>query len=492
MQKPPRSRTKTVLVALGVSLGLLAAAGCWWAFGPRGNGIPVEPETTGLVAPLDAAGYVDYRNALFGPPVPPGENAATPLLTAFGADVRAAAGPEAFDFACGQTGLDPGVAAKGAYVGVAAVVAAEPALGEGPEGNVEDAILPFLDRPWTADESPLVNAWLRANAETLRLVREAASRPAYRLQLPVDALNPAGQLPLGTPKRTAARLLAVSAMRSLADGDPAAAEADVDALFALSRMHNRGPSLLSAQIAQVIRRTALTAERALIRSLPDAGSVAKRFEVIESRPPLTAVADAFRTGERFRNLVTMQEVDRTARGLPPGPGRIAANPFGIIGGRTARLAARRFDAAYASRTINAACEAALAALRSAPAERGGKVNELRGLIPQPQMSVLKQLFDRTAIAQSLMFGTASQFAAVVESRVPLDASEALNRVAAAGRLFELKSGRPPAAAEDLVPEFIDEWPADPMIAAPMRTKTAAGVWTVFFAGPAADSVSFGD
>lgn len=469
-------------VAAAAAVGFLAV----WIFWPRGSRIPVSAETTYLLKPLDADGYVDYVAAA-GPPPDALENAAAWYVPVATGQLRAEMGAARFTAACEKVGItvDPSVQELSEFEAYAAAADTPPARSD---VSLTDESRRAADGPWADAECPTVATWIDAHDAAIDRIVEGTRRPTFRFA--AGSAGPDSVLAFGQSKRLFARALVARSMRRLGHDDFEGAAADIDAAFALARHTNPDPPLIESLIAAAVEATALDAERQLLAHLSDEPKVCERLRQIEARPPLTAPADAVRRGERFLLLTQWQRLDRLARGRPSDePAVFPPN----LGGRAAAL---RLDTAYASRETNRLFDLAVDALEAAPADRPRHLASLKTAIALRPPAGIAALLDREGVADMMLSLMRPALDVAVRSAVRIEARDRLQRVFASGRLFELGSGRPSATPEDLVPRYLARWPTDPFNGQPMPHATAESGWTVFAGGETAAEaeadVRFGD
>lgn len=250
----------------GVTVATLFGWLAWNLFGPEPP-IVVSRATTFITDPLAADGLPDYSAAvlaLAGSAPPPDDNAAAGLLqTLWPLGIESSDLP-AICKALGIPHEPPPQPLRDPTRDAAA-------------GINDDMYSASYSAPWTAEDFPAVDAWMRANASAIDRVVAAADRPRY--WLPSPTLLKSGPqmlicllLPDIQELRGASRLLFSRAMWHLGGNRPADAWRDIRAAYRLGRLlgsPESGPScLVTHLVAIAISATAEAAARQLLAT-PD-------------------------------------------------------------------------------------------------------------------------------------------------------------------------------------------------------------------------------
>jgi len=307
------------------------------ALGPKPR-VTISQETTYLLGPLRADGYVDYVGALnaeLGRGVTPENNAAVPLLAAVGPHGMPEKQREAF---CEALGM-PVPPEQGDYFAPfsdhvdgqlrSAEERAAAPLGSDESvksdrfrkewNDADSQLTQSLTRPWSEDDLPAIAGWLAANREPLRLIEEAASRPRWYLPLvpwrDPPMLASLDHLPILQPTADAARLLRARAMHRVGGGRLDEAWRDLQACHRLARHIARGPLLLAGFYPIPIEHMALRGGAAVAHhGNPTAAEIGQMRADLAALPPLPKVADRIDHGERFYSLDAVSTLAR--KGLP--------------------------------------------------------------------------------------------------------------------------------------------------------------------------------
>ena len=283
--------------------------------------ITISKETTYLTGPLRPDGYVDYVGALnaeLSRGVTPANNAAVPLLLAFGPKAVGEKQREAFFKLLGV----PVPPEKGPYfVSLDQYVARLREAGKRPatlaETKESQEMWAQLDqaqkRPWSREEFPAIAGWLEANRAPLRRIEEAAGRPRSYAPLVPSGDPPmiSVLLPICQQARDAARLLGARAMLRLHDGKLDEAWQDLLACHRLARQQGQGMTLVEGLVAIAAERTARGGDAALAHyGRPTAAQVRRIEADLAALPAMPKMADRLDHGERFLYLDAVATIAR--------------------------------------------------------------------------------------------------------------------------------------------------------------------------------------
>ena len=480
---------KRALIGGGVAGGGLLLWSVWVLFRPLSNGIPIGPETTVLDGPLDAAGYVDYAAALYeAGRIPPEENAAVAVFRAFQSKQQGQIPRPVYRQICEDLGVDPEPDASVVLPDVYAIPIDDDVMraaeqSDDPTAAVEELLLDaeraaeeLRGRPWASDEHPRFAAELRRGDALFAVLKDGVRRPGWwhwpRYGTPLIERP----LPMLQDSRSLARFIKTRAMNHIGDGDLAAAAEDIDTGRRLGQRIGQSPFLIGVLIGSAVESIMFEAEADLLWAATDADFVRGRLSAIEAsdsdvywRSAITVVDGP----ERFMALEIAQIIDRNRRelaGAPPTLGTVLpTSPL------LKRIALRQIDPAELSRRANAESDAAVAALGrdTAAATAAAEMTDRR----LPRSGPLTFL-DGDAMSDQLVAVTAPVPSHLAAAAHRVRTRRELLRVLAAGRLFELATGRPPASIDDLVPDYLPEWPTDHYDGEPLRHRTLDGIWTV--------------
>jgi hypothetical protein len=325
------SKLRSIAVAAAiVLLGVVAIVALWLTTTP-GNSlsanaaggpnprITISPETTYIIEPLRADGYVDYVAALnqrMSQGVTPENNAAVLLLKAMGpATIPESNRARYFEL----LGIAP-LPIEGNYF--VEVEAYANRLNSDQDAAVDkDALSSARDeamsRPWTKDEFPEIAGWLAANETPLKLIVEASKRPR-RFDPLLSTTAPPTLIETSMMAiqlhREAARVLTARAMLKLGEGKTDEAWDNLLAGHRLARLSGQGALLVDMLVAMALDAIAAEGDRVLLAQGNLTAAQARRmYDDLHKLGPLPRSADTFDFGERFIFLDFVQTC--AAKGL---------------------------------------------------------------------------------------------------------------------------------------------------------------------------------
>lgn len=289
--------------------GVILYRVCWFIVPVS---LEIGPETTVIDRPLLPDGRVDYIAALneqLGEGITPENNAAVPLMQAFG--------PESID-AEQRVGFFRSLGiekptADGDYVidWVAWLRRDAPAdefVSYFEKSELEQQLAPAKQRPWSGEEFPEVAEWLAANEAPLELIVTASTRPRFQMPLVNQGEPPlVHALRSHSEVREAATLLIVRSMRRLGDGDVEGAWDDMLACHRLSRLVARGVTSLNVLVGLGVTAMAVRGCAAIAGDDRLTSEQALRFAAdLEALPPVTEFSTTVDLGERYMALDAIQ------------------------------------------------------------------------------------------------------------------------------------------------------------------------------------------
>ncbi len=311
--------------------------GC--ADGPKEQPKPkftISKDTTYVTVPVDKDGYIDYEAALnerLGKGIKPEENANVLLWKALGPRPEGGDMPAEYFERLGIEELPE----KGEYfVGLHRY--ARDQLKLDPEAI--DAL--FKDdrasqRPWSAEQYPVLAGWLDKNEKPLAVAIEATRRPRYYNPLVTKKTEKGSPglmsvlLPSVQKCRELTNALVNRAMLHLNDGKLDAAWQDLLACHRLARLMRQGGTLIEALVGIAIEQTASGADLAFIAHPKlTSAQVQSCLRDLQNLLPTPSLADQIDIGERFMFLDTTMMVCRH------GPEHIGKLHLGKIGGGGAK------------------------------------------------------------------------------------------------------------------------------------------------------------
>ena len=227
--------------------------------------LKVSKETTLLTEPLRSDGTVDYVAAInerFGKGVTPENNALVALLPAIGSRDSFSWNRDLNESAVNLAG---GKLVNGSYVHWKTDVIGEPLLKLWEKFRASETV------PWSAEECPEIDTWLRKNAEALDVICEASRRTRFWIPLvsrdgslsqgvisATSVLKPGLFEPLGA--------LRIRAMQKVKSGDHSGAWDDLLACHRMGQHFGQSWDLNSALVSMGNDEGTLRCDRALLEA----------------------------------------------------------------------------------------------------------------------------------------------------------------------------------------------------------------------------------
>ncbi len=268
--------------------------------------IPVGHDTTRITGPLKPDGtpdYIEYLNARAREGVTPENNAAIPLMAAFGPDWLS---PDVREKVCTLIGA-PVPAPGGQYFHYFEdfFVANHPLKGDGdPGGPTEDELVFCRTHPWSASAHPDIAAWLVAIDQPLALYGAASSRARYYVPFIPRKNDLVGDcaLPSLGPIRALGLATLTRAMLHAQNHEFAAALADLLAVHRMARLQAQGITILDHLVALAIDSSACDTDAALAgTNLMPAAELRQLASDIDALPPLPSIQQCI-DNDRFGTL----------------------------------------------------------------------------------------------------------------------------------------------------------------------------------------------
>ena len=502
--------------------------------GPK---ITISRETTFLTGPLRPDGYVDYLAAIneeFSKGVTPENNAAVPLIQAFGPseidkDLR-----ERFFKMLGIAPLPSGGKYFVGFGEIAKRKVGKPREGKAahaktpesdsessireklkaayaktPESDSESGILEkwyhAMERPWSKEEFPLVAAWLRQNQKQIDLVVEASRRTRFYVPLVCsgepDMLNAARSPTLGF-HREAAHTLRTRAMLNIKSGKVDEAWADLMACHRLARLYGQGPFLVDRLVAMGVEAIAREADVALVFHGHLSAERAKRFaDELRSLPPMAPLAESINQSERYLYLEYVLLVAREGpiawlrrhSGLPNGAAvQIEHTPLEdpvwsgpVDWDEPLRICNSRFDRIHEAFT------------RSTPAQRQAAIEQLERDVKRmaseawdPKWKAENLRAARSAsvaagrqIGRCLAAWFSPSLSACATAEDRGAAYRSMDELVFALAAYRAEHGEFPAELSKTCPKYVPSLPEDPFGTGPIRYKREPGGYVLYSVGP---------
>jgi hypothetical protein len=286
--------------------------------------ITISKETTHFTEPLRPDGFVDYLAAVnrhFSKDITAENNACVLLYQAMGPRPEGARQPDRFFQLMGVEPLPD----EGKYFQSLRRWLENRPKVKGEDHVIDNVVLEregqTAERPWKADEFPLIAAWLKDNEGPLQTVMAATERPRYFSPLVTSDAKPDASmievlLPGVQKSRELARALGSRAMWELAEGSQVDAWRDLMTMHRLGRLVGQGPTLIEYLVGVAIESLAINGElRFLSETKPSAKMLAMYRKQLDRLPARSVVADKIDTGERSFFLDIAHRMARGQMGL---------------------------------------------------------------------------------------------------------------------------------------------------------------------------------
>jgi hypothetical protein len=344
-----------------------------------------------------------------------------------------------------------------------------------------------MERPWRAEELPLINGWLATNKRPLDLLVEASTRPRWCNPLVsegslLDATWSA--VPVTTKLRGAIRALGARAMQRLQDGKLDQAWADLLAVHRLARLASHGHTVVDGLVAITMDGEACAEDQTLLKVADLTAVEAARMRAdLDALPPMTEMIDKLDAGERFTALDSVVMLAGGKDTSIKEINEIAANSAAIDWDAVLRVSNQWYDriVAAARKPTPAqrtkACKAIEIDLQTQiKAAKGWKAWVVSILTdPRPQSSETIGL---------IIVGTLLPAADVVRSAEDRwNTVFDLTKLAFALAEYRARHGSYPAKLADLVPEYVPAVPKDIFSGGELHYKSQADGYLLYSVGP---------
>lgn len=521
-EKKPVGGLALVLVLAG--LGLL-----WFSCRPlsgrpgaaNGSRLTISWETTRLTEPIGTDGCVDYLaaiNRLAGQGLRPEDNAAVPLVEAFGPGAIAGIDEEF----CSLLGI-PLLLAEGDYfvtldridkLGSSAPRGpGDPATPVGPPLTPADQLRQALARPWGSDEFPLVAQWLAKNERHLDAFVAAGRRPRCYWPRVRPALAPslAGAVHRSPIHfREAGQALVARAMLRLHAQRVAEAWDDLEACHRLGRLSAQGPTVADLMQGLTLHGVACEGEIAMAtHGAMTSAQALKRIERLRALPPRPSAAEKVDHAERWVLLGTIAELaqygpesEAANYGRTPGiagPAGLEDRPQAWIPGLDqlgSVLGNAATDWDEALRLANAWMDRITEALaipdrRKRAVAAGSLYREISppggGLLGDVADAIRSGRSPRKAMAERVVQELVPRLAPILPILPALeDRAEAQFRLAIVSlalAAYRADHGSFPETLAELCPKYLADLPRDVFGDAPFRYRRSAGEALLYSVGP---------
>ena len=311
-----RAHRHPILTLIVCSVLLLVGFGLFrfidWT-GGKPNLIPSR-ETTYVLGPIDAEGYIQYDvalNEIMSKGITPETNANVLLWQALGPTPGKSQGmPTGYFEVLGMA--EPSSDGET----IVDLQSWYEAKDEGPPwavSGLEDEADRLKSEPWKVADHPIIAAWLRANEKPLAIAVEAIARPDYfnPIVAPKGGTLIESILPNVQAFRTIVKLLLIRAMYRLEQGDVDAAWSDIYACHHLARHVGNGTTLIESLVGYSIEEQASKGSIRLLQSDMLTTSKLKEYlDDLEQLRPYSTPTKMFDVGTRLMTLSMMQSIHR--------------------------------------------------------------------------------------------------------------------------------------------------------------------------------------
>jgi hypothetical protein len=315
-------------------------------------------------------------------------------------------------------------------------------------------------------KEPRLREFLEQQASVLALLRRAAEKPGCYFDRDYGGPEPRGSVPELHHLLMAARLLALNARCTAADGHLGAALKDVQVSFSMAEHVSSEPILVSLLLSITIERTAADSLEAVLASGQPSAEELAALDVDLGVSYARCLGRTLRTEEAF--LLSEFSQMRVGWVSVFDPGRSSGTR-----GAASFLYRLSYGLFMPSREV--------ASLRR-------RLDEMRRLAIQPYYQAKKdwKRFDEELESSSGRHAghdVMSMFSGFVEPVVASDARHRVVLVALAMCRYRAAHNRFPDKLEELTPEFLAAVPRDPFDGKPIRLRQTDGSLVVYSIGP---------
>lgn len=289
--------------------------------------ITISKETTHLLAPRAANGYIDYvaaANELAREGVTVENNAVVELAEAFGAQMAASENAEAFFHLLGipvPAPADPFVGwASYLYLHTKDIEDADELAAT--ESKLRDQFSSAEIRPWSEEKFPFVADWLQVNRVPLEHIKRASRRPKFFAPFITREGWLSGESPGTGEVRHAAMALRTRAMLLVGKGEIEAAWHDLMAAHRLCKLCAQGPTVGHAFAAAVFMSGVYESDAALAAHARLPSDRLREMQVELARFPGPLLTERHVQGDRLSCLSQVVHV------AVNGPRAFAADAHG--------------------------------------------------------------------------------------------------------------------------------------------------------------------
>lgn len=316
---------------------------------------------------------------------------------------------------------------------------------------------PFGSHDEFDSKEPATIAFLDHHAQTIALLRQAATRPSCRFEEDLKDIDLTRVISNSSIVRSAANLLALHARESLANGQPAEAIADAQSLLQMSRDIGQRPMLVHALVGMGVDALGV---HTLQMSLPAAQQVKDLAALNVDELP--SFGQSFRQALRGEEYFGLMNYEALPNVQPSMTGHTLLAPQSGRGGAFYRIFFLDVDSYL------------------------NLMEQTQNWAAQPYYQIREQLSkfpevpNRLGLMTSILAPTLKRN---LETLARIEAGDAAARVLIAATRYRLEYEKLPNDLNDLTPGYLDTIPLDPFDGQPIRLTTKNGQWTLYSVGP---------
>ncbi len=467
--------------------------------GNRGT-FTIGKSTTFVTGPVDASGHIDYATALNEQKrqdVTPENNALVMIWNALGPNPFGETIPSGYFEKLGM----PVPSANGSYY-ISLRTYANERLKDVPNGENDflDKLSRCAQSPWAAKENPDLADWLKANAKSFALIREATKRPRYFTPI-IPSKTSQGErdwllahaFPGLQPIREIVSGLTAQAMLAINEGRADDGWRDLLTCHRLGRLVCQSNTLIEALVGLAFERIASQAELIFLeRASPTAEQLRGYLKDLTELSSLPDVATKVDLAERFMFLDGLMLLDRYGVGYMERLGGVKEAPPALAQGGLEGV-----DWNPALETVNQWFDRLVAATRpSDPMEGARLLSELR----DAHRKHCRELLDSDTIRQKLSKldaakGKSRVIAEFMIATLPLTAAEKVQmvryqaeqmynntRTAFAVAWYRRENDHYPKSLDALTPKYLPAVPKDLYSGRPLIYKPDANGFLLYSVG----------
>jgi hypothetical protein len=312
---------------------------------------------------------------------------------------------------------------------------------------------------------PALRQFLAREAPALKLLRQAAAMPGCYFERDYGRPSISMPLPELLPLRRGARLLALDAIYSAADGNYRRAVEDVNAILLMAEHIGGEPLLISEMVAIAVDRVAIQSLQVIIAN----------FHVPVGDLAALKISDTVSFRVLFQRGLRGEEALRLATFADVGSGRMKFS--NIDAGHPYWIADPPLSAAY--RIFMLGDDLAAHRLFTAEMDHAARMPYWQA---RDRLQLIEQQM-RDSPGGALTAMLLPAVGKVMETAAEADARRDVARLGLAIYVYRARNGRFPANLDDLAPEFIAAAPPNPFDGKPTKLRRTGGGVTVDSSNP---------